>query len=245
MKHEKYDVHYYQYIKDSFLAAEIDINDKQIEQLLKYYEMLIETNKVMNLTAIIDFEDVVIKHFIDSLMISKYIDLRNYKSLIDVGTGAGFPGIPLKIVYPHLNVCLMDSLNKRIGFLNNVIIELGLKNTKAVHERAEILGHYDNYRERYDICVSRAVADLSVLSEYAIPFVKTEGYFIPYKSGDIEQELNNAGNALNELSSKIERKVEFVLPQTDFKRSIIFIKKEKKTSNKYPRKPGVPKKSPL
>lgn len=221
------------------------LSEQQINQFLKYYEMLIEKNKVMNLTAITEFDEVVVKHFIDSISIAKYYSMEKASSVIDVGTGAGFPGIPLKIVYPDLSVTLLDSLNKRVKFLAEVCEELGLQNVEMIHGRAEDFGNIADYREKYDVCVSRAVANLSTLSEYCLPFVKTGGYFIPYKSGNIEEELQSSKKALNILGAKVEKIETFMLPDTEIGRSFVFIKKTKNMPKKYPRKAGLPSKEPL
>lgn len=220
----------------------IMLTDKQIQQFMVYYEMLVEKNKVMNLTAITEFDEVIEKHFLDSLQIAKYVDL-NGKKLIDIGTGAGFPGIPLKIAFPELEVVLLDSLNKRIKFLDEVIHELGLKDVQTLHGRAEDYGKNADYREQFDFCVSRAVANLSSLSEYCIPYVKKEGYFIPYKSGNIDEELQNANKAVFLLGGKLEKVEKFALE--DSQRSFVFIKKINITAKKYPRKAGLPTKEPL
>lgn len=223
----------------------ISLSEEQINQFLKYYEMLVEKNKVMNLTAITEFEEVVVKHFLDSISISKYYDMEKVETLIDVGTGAGFPGIPLKIAYPNLKITLLDSLNKRIKFLAEVCEELGLQNVELIHGRAEDYGINANYREKYNICVSRAVANLSTLSEYCLPFVKVGGYFISYKSGNVEEEILSSKNALRILGADLEKVETFMLPDTDIRRSFVFIKKTKNMAKKYPRKAGLPSKEPL
>lgn len=223
----------------------ISLSNLQTEQLIKYYEMLIEKNKVMNLTAITDFNEVVQRHFIDSLTITNSLDLENISSMIDVGTGAGFPGIPLKIVFPHLKVTLMDSLNKRIKFLYEVIDQLNLDGIQAIHSRAEDLAHKNEYREVYDLSVSRAVANLNSLCEYCLPFVRVDGYFISYKSGKIQEELENGNKAIQILGGKIESVEKFELPDSDIFRSLVCIKKIKKCNNKYPRKAGLPTSVPL
>lgn len=226
---------------------EILLSDNQKEQFFRYYEMLIEWNKVMNLTAITEISDVITKHFADSLLLVKAIP--NIKEspyyCIDVGTGAGFPGIPLKIAFPQLKFVLLDSLNKRVGFLNAVIDELHLENITAVHGRAEDLAHNAEYRESFDLCVSRAVANMSTLSEYCLPFVKTGGLFIPYKSGKIEEEKNTAVSAINKLGGNMESVISLLLPGSDVERTFIPVKKVKATQKKYPRKAGLPSKEPL
>lgn len=183
----------------------IQLNKEQSIQFQKYYELLIEWNKVMNLTAITEYEEVVDKHFIDSLSIEKAVDLNIIEKVIDVGTGAGFPGIPLKIVYPHLKITLLDSLNKRINFLNEVISKLKLENIEAIHGRAEDIAKDKKYREQYDISVSRAVANLSTLSEYSLPFVKVGGLFISYKAEKADEEIKKAEKAVSVLGGKIEK----------------------------------------
>lgn len=228
----------------------IEISDDQINCFEKYYELLIEKNKVMNLTAITDKEDVIVKHFIDSIalipyLLDKGININNKLKIIDIGTGAGFPGLPLKIMMPDVKFTLLDSLNKRVSFLNEVIDELKLKDIEALHGRAEDYASDSKYREKYDICVSRAVANLSTLSEYCIPFVKEDGFFISYKAGESEEEINNSKNAIKILGGKINKVEEFVLPGTDVSRVFVFIRKLELTDKKYPRKAGVPAKKPL
>lgn len=231
--------------KSGLNKLKIDLSEQQIQQFLKYYEMLIEKNKVMNLTAITEFEDVVEKHFLDSLSLIQQIELYQELKVLDLGTGAGFPGIPLKIAFPNLNIVLMDSLNKRINFLNEVIEDLQLKNIVAVHGRAEEMARKTEYRENFDLCVSRAVANLASLSEYCLPFVTQGGSFISYKSGEIEAELSQSKKAIFVLGGKIENVKKFRLVETDAERSFIQIKKVKKTPKTYPRKAGTPSKNPI
>lgn len=235
-----------QYIKEQMAVIEIQLSDVQIEQFCIYYEMLVEKNKVMNLTAITEFEDVVQKHFVDSVILPKqFVKEVNKVALIDVGTGAGFPGIPLKIVYPEMKVVLLDSLNKRILFLREVIDKLDLTNIEAVHARAEDGARNLLYREKFNLCVSRAVANLSTLSEYCLPFLAVGGTFISYKSGVVEEELEKAEKGIKMLGGMVEEKIAFSLPGSDISRSFIVIKKEKKTGKQYPRKAGMPAKQPL
>ena len=223
----------------------IVLNDKQIQQFEQYYNILVEWNKVMNLTAITEYEEVVEKHFLDSLTIVYAINMEKIETLIDVGTGAGFPGIPLKIAFPYLKVTLLDSLNKRIKFLNEVIDLLELNDIKAIHGRTEDYAKQVEYREQYDICVSRAVANLATLSEYCLPYVKMDGLFVPYKSGEIDEELKSSEKAVSILGGKVEEVVKFQLPGTDIGRSFVKIHKIKETKKKYPRKAGMPTKEPL
>ena len=223
----------------------ISLSEKQKEQFVMFYEILIEWNKVMNLTAITKYEEVIEKHFVDSLSLVKVIDINDIEMIIDIGTGAGFPGVPLKIAFPQLKITLLDSLNKRIKFLNMVIEKLELDNIEAIHGRAEDYARQKVYREKYDICVSRAVANLATLSEYCLPFVRLGGLFIPYKSGEIEQEMMNSEKAISILGGNIEKTIKFQLPGTDIGRSFVKIKKIKDTPKKYPRKAGMPAKEPL
>lgn len=223
----------------------IILNEKQMQQFYDYYEILVEWNKVMNLTGITEYEEVNEKHFVDSLSIVKAVDIINIQSVIDIGTGAGFPGIPLKIAFPHLNIVLLDSLNKRIKFLNAVIDKLGLDKIKTIHGRAEDYAKQIEYREQFDLCVSRAVANLSTLSEYCIPYVNCGGLFVPYKSGDIDEEVENSKKAIHVLGGKLQGVIKFQLPKTEIGRSFVKIKKVQNTNKRYPRKAGLPTKEPL
>ena len=227
----------------------ITLSGEQKQQFLTYYEYLVEKNKVMNLTAITEYEEVITKHFLDSLAVVKTSCFKPEKlagkRLIDIGTGAGFPGIPLKIAFPELDILLLDSLNKRINFLNEVTEMLGLTKINTVHGRAEDYAKQKGYRESFDFCVSRAVANLSTLSEYCIPFVKQGGCFISYKSGSVDQELIQAEKAVKILGGQREEVVRFSLADTDMDRSFVVIRKAKPTPKKYPRKAGLPSKEPL
>lgn len=221
----------------------IKLNEEQKEKFYNYMQMLIEWNKKINLTAITEPKEIILKHFIDSLTISKYIE-RGTK-LIDIGTGAGFPGIPLKIYDSTLEITLLDSLNKRITFLNEVIEKLKLNNIETIHGRIEDIAQKEEYREKYDIVTSRAVSNLNILAEYMIPLNKIGGISICMKGTEIEEELNDAKNAIKLLGGKIEKVEEFDLVNENIKRNIIIIKKEKRTSSKYPRKAGMPSRKPI
>lgn len=234
----------------------ICLSRKQMEQFLTYYEMLAEWNQKMNLTAITEFEDVMKKHFVDSLSLAKVygaaessqlepVLMTSPMSVIDVGTGAGFPGLALKIAFPDLKMTLLDSLNKRILFLDAVIEKLSLSGVNTVHGRAEDFAKPGQLRESFDLCVSRAVANLSVLSEYCLPFVKQGGTFVSYKSEKISEEIGAAGKAISVLGGKLEKQIEFMLPDSDIYRNLVVIKKLKATPKKYPRKAGLPTKEPL
>ena len=220
-----------------------NITKEQTERFFEYMKLLLEWNEKINLTAITEPNEIIIKHFIDSITINKYI--RENAKVIDVGSGAGFPGIPLSIVKNDVNMTLVDSLNKRTIFLNEVKKELRLKNVNVIHGRAEELGHNIDYREQFDIATSRAVAPLNILLEYLMPFIKVGGYCVCMKGSNIEEELIDAKKALQELSGEIVNIDRFDLPETDYGRNIIVIRKIGNISNKYPRKPGTPSKEPL
>ena len=236
-----------EYKFDTFIEEAKKINitftEKQLEQFRIYYELLVEKNKVMNLTGITEWDEVLEKHFLDSISLIRVIDLSQNISVLDMGTGAGFPGIPLKIAFPNLQITLADSLNKRVLFLQEVIDALKLEGIEAVHSRAEDLARDKNYREQYDLVVSRAVANLSTLSEYCLPFVKIGGQFISYKSGDIEEEVVASKSAVFLLGGKIKDTVKFELGESS--RSFVLIDKTKGTPKTYPRKAGTPSKKPL
>lgn len=223
----------------------ITLSNEQLEQFLIYYEMLVEWNEKMNLTAITDFQDVMKKHFVDSVSLIKAYDVTKSVSIIDVGTGAGFPGLALKIAFPQLRVTLLDSLNKRILFLDAVIDKLNLSDVETIHGRAEDFAKPGKLREKFDLCVSRAVANLSTLSEYCLPFVKKGGMFISYKSEKISEEFEMAENAISFLGGRVKNQVEFTLPDSDIYRNLFVIEKIKETPKKFPRKAGLPSKEPL
>lgn len=223
----------------------IFLTEKKLEQFLIYYEMLVEWNEVMNLTAITEFQDVMKKHFVDSISLIKAYDVTRESSVIDIGTGAGFPGLALKIAYPNLHVTLLDSLNKRILFLNAVIEKLNLSDVETIHGRAEDFAKPGKLREQYDLCVSRAVANLSTLTEYCLPFVKIGGMFISYKSEKISEEIVSAQNAISLLGGRVKEQVEFMLPKSNIYRNLFVIEKIKATQKRFPRKAGLPAKEPL
>lgn len=231
---------------DLFSKYNIEINNEQVNKFNKYYTLLIEWNKKINLTAITDYEDVIKKHFLDSVLLLKvyHKSLFALKNIIDVGTGAGFPGIPLAIMLPEAKFTLVDSLNKRIEFLKEIVDILEINNITLIHSRAEDLGIDPEYREKYDICVSRAVASLPLLLEYCSPFIRKEGILFMYKSLKVEEEIASAKNALFTLNCSISKNIQLT-EDGDFQRYILEIKKEDFTPDKYPRKPGKAKKKPL
>lgn len=234
-----------QILIDGLNQWKIQISKQQQEQLESYYDLLIEWNSFMNLTGITEYEEVLVKHFLDSLALFSKRPHQPNLFLMDLGTGAGFPGIPLKIVYPDMRITLVDSLNKRINFLNEVIHKLSLNGVEAIHARAEELARRQEYREKYDFVVSRAVARTVSLAEFCIPFVKEGGYFVPYKSGSIMAELEEAKYAIQLLGGKYEGIDSFKVPTSDMERTLIFIKKIKSTPKAYPRAGGKPLKAPL
>ena len=242
MKIADYDLEQFRKDLDSL---SVSLTDEQIEQFIIYYEMLVEKNKVMNLTAITEFDEVLKKHFVDSLSLVKAYDMTQDISVIDIGTGAGFPGIPLKIAFPNMKITLLDSLNKRIGFLQEVIDTLGLEEIEALHGRAEDYAKPGKLREQFDLCVSRAVANLSTLSEYCLPYVKVGGKFISYKSEKISEEMKEAEHAISVLGSKVENQVAFTLPDSDIYRNLFIITKCNETPRQYPRKAGTASKNPI
>ena len=242
----------YSQMLEDLKSFNVELSDKQLEQFDKYYELLIKWNEVMNLTAIKDFDDVCKLHFVDSISAVQYFDFSDKEySLIDIGTGAGFPGIPLKIVFPNLHITLFDSLNKRLKFLDEVIDTLGLNESGSIvtlHGRAEDYASSkskDSLRESFDLVVSRAVANMSTLCEYCLPYVKVGGNFIAYKSEKASDELQKAKGAIHLLGGKLISSDEFLLPNTDINRTICIVNKIEPTSKKYPRKAGVPSKEPL
>lgn len=239
---ENYDL---QDFYEGLRELDVALSEKQMQQFMTFYELLVEKNKVMNLTAITELSEVIPKHFLDSLSLVMAVDPEDLETMVDVGSGAGFPGIPLKIAFPHLKVTLMDSLRKRVDFLNEVILKLGLKGIKAVHGRAEDLARESKYRENFDLCVSRAVAALPVLSEYCLPFVGEGGLFVAYKAKDAEAECRSAERAVEMLGGVIADMVLFSLPGTAHDRTLVVIEKEEHTPKAYPRKAGMPEKKPL
>ena len=220
-------------------------SEKQCEQFHIFYELLVEWNKVMNLTGITDYEDVIVKHYVDSLAVNCVYHFQKSDKVVDIGTGAGFPGLPLKIMYPDTQFTLIDSLNKRIRFLDEVIEKCGLQKVTTLHGRAEDYAGQKEHREQYDVCVSRAVANLSTLAEYCLPYVKTGGRFIAYKGGNISEELEGAEHAIRLLGGGIEKVENLVLPDTDIQRTFVVVCKTAPTAKKYPRKAGQPGKEPL
>ena len=225
----------------------LSLNDEQKNSFYIFYKDLVEKNEVMNLTSITEEKDVILKHYADSVALALAVpNLIGQKlKVLDLGTGAGFPGIPLAIAYPEMELTLADSLNKRILFIKEETGKLGLKNINAIHGRAEDLARNLDFREKFDLCVSRAVANLSTLAEYCIPFIHINGFFIPYKSGNVEEEIGRSGKALQVLKGTIEKICHYSLPEDAGERTLIVIRKEEQTPKKYPRKAGLPSKEPI
>lgn len=234
-------------MKTVFLENGIEISDRQEEQFKQYYELLIEWNEKINLTAITEYEEVLRKHFIDSALLVRSEKFKEAKesSVLDMGTGAGFPGIVLAILSPKKKFTLVDSLNKRIDFLKIVIDKLALDNVEVFHGRAEDYGKDENFRNQFDFVVSRAVAELPILLEYCIPFVKVSGYFVPYKAKKYEDEIDSSANAFEKLNCSLEKVEEYLLPKEEEKRYLLYIRNNEMTDSKYPRRAGKPKKQPL
>lgn len=232
-------------LKNAAEDMEFIFSPEQLELFQKYYEMILEGNQKFNLTAITEPRDVAVKHFIDSLTCLKVADVPQGARVLDVGTGAGFPGLPLKIYRPDLDVTLMDSLNKRVGFLNDTITALGLRDIQAIHDRAEDFAQRPEHREKYDFVVSRAVARLAVLAEYCLPCVKVNGYFISQKGPAIEEEVQEGDKAFKTLGGQLQEVKKLNLPLIQDGRSLVIIKKVQSTPKAYPRKAGTPAKKPI
>jgi len=233
------------FLRENLKKIGCEPNDLQCEQLNNFHKILCEWNEFMNLTGITEYNEVVIKHFVDSLAVNCVYSFKKTDRVVDIGTGAGFPGIPLKIMYPDTRFTLLDSLNKRIKFLDEVIRINSLDGIETLHGRAEDYARDKNYREAFDVCVSRAVANLSTLSEYCLPYVKVGGVFISYKAGQLDGELKASERAIKLLGGEIKEVHKLTLPDTDIDRTFVVIKKTAATSKKYPRKAGLPSKEPL
>jgi 16S rRNA (guanine527-N7)-methyltransferase len=231
--------------KEKSEKIDVRLDENQLKSFAKFMDFMIEWNDRVRLTSITEETEVIDKHFVDSLTALKAKVIKDHDKVLDLGTGGGFPGIPLKIINPTIDLVMLDSRLKKIEYLKEVIDAFGLEDTAAIHGRAEDYGQLPDYREKFDIVVSRAVANLTVLSEYCLPFVKKGGYFIAMKGTKSDEEINEAKKAIKVLGGAIEEVIEFNLPETDYDRSIILIKKENHTPKKYPRNPGKPKKSPI
>ena len=223
----------------------LSFDEEKYNKLMKYKDMIKEWNEKINLTAITEDEEIVKKHFIDSIKAFRFSKLNDAKRIIDIGTGAGFPGIPIKVIKPEIEVVLLDSLNKRVNFLNEVINELNLKNITAIHGRAEDFARETNYREKFDIAVSRAVANMAVLSELCIPYVKLNGYFVALKGPAVENEIKEGNKAVTTLGGTVEEIIKVEVEDTDLNHNLVVVKKIKETSKTYPRKAGTASKKPI
>lgn len=238
-------MNYFELMSKACTNEGLKLTEEQYSKFIKYKDLILEWNEKVNLTAITEEEEIIKKHFIDSIKSFKFAPLKNAKSIIDIGTGGGFPGIPIKIINENSNVVLLDSLNKRVNFLNEVIKELDLKNITAIHGRAEDFSHESKYRQKFDIAISRAVSNLRVLSEFCIPYVKVNGYFISLKGPSVEEEISEAKNTINILGGKITEVMQIEIEDSDLKHNLVIIKKVKDTSNQYPRKYGQISKKPI
>lgn len=236
---------YYDIMEKAFLNQDLNFSQDNYEKFMTYMALIQEWNEKINLTAITEDEEIIKKHFIDSIQCYKFKGFHNFNSIIDIGTGAGFPGLPIKIADRNKKITLLDSLNKRINFLNEVISKLGLEDIKAVHSRAEDLARNNEHREKYDCVVSRAVANMAVLSEYCLPYAKVGGYFMALKGPAVEEEIMNAKNAISTLGGEIEEILPVDIESTDLKHNIVIVRKVKNTSKVYPRKAGVISKKPI
>lgn len=234
-----------EWLRKEVKSCGLTLTDRQLRQFALYYQRLVERNQVMNLTAITDKTEVYIKHFYDSLTLARVISMSEVKDVIDIGTGAGFPGIPLKIAFPHIRLVLLDSLKKRVEFLREIGDELKLSQVEYIHGRAEEWGREQNYRERFDLVTARAVAKLNTLAEYGIPFAKVGGRFVAMKGSVIAEEIHHARKALSQLGEVSVDKLSFSLPEQMGERSLLLLKKTKPTPKRYPRKPGIPAKQPI
>jgi len=235
---------YFKLLKTSCESVNIEFDEGKYKQFVEYKNLLQEWNEKINLTAIVDDEGIFKKHFVDSIKVFNFEGLHNAKNIIDVGTGAGLPGIPMKIVRPDLNVVLLDSLLKRVNFLNEVVGKLGLEDIKAVHGRAEDIAR-NEYRDFFDVAVSRAVANMTLLSELCLPFVRVDGYFIAMKGPSVESEIEEAKNAISVLGGKLEEIIEVKIEESDMKHNLVIVRKVKDTPKQYPRKPGAAAKKPI
>lgn len=236
---------YYDIMEKAFINQGLNFNDDIYNKFMTYKTLIQEWNEKINLTAITEDEEIIKKHFIDSIQCYKFKEFHNFKTIIDIGTGAGFPGIPIKIADKNKKITLLDSLNKRINFLNEVIGKLGLDGITAVHSRAEDLAQRSEHREKYDCVVSRAVANMAVLSEYCLPYAKVGGYFMALKGPAVEEEIMNAKKAIITLGGEIEDILPVSIENTDLKHNIVIVRKVKNTSKEYPRKAGVISKKPI
>jgi len=236
---------YFDILNEACNNEGIEFNEEKYSKFIKYKEMIKEWNEKINLTAIVEDDEIIKKHFIDSIKVFKFEKLKNGRKVIDIGTGGGFPGIPMKIVNPSTEVVLLDSLNKRINFLNEVIKDLELNNIRTIHGRAEDFARESRYREKFDVATSRAVANLTVLSEFCLPYVKVGGYFVAMKGPAIEEEMKDAKNAIKILGGQVEKIIEVDIEGSDLNHNLVVIKKIKETPSKYPRKAGMVTKNPL